>query len=226
MVKKLLSLVTSVLALNFLLAAGGVGFLVFTGKLDKAKVQQIRELLVAKEDSAAPTSQPTTQPAQESRPDSPIVRLDELLASTAGRSASEQAAMAQTAFDAQAAMLERRARELDDRFHQLQQAQADFESQRKTMLEQDKALQTRVDEQSKLENDKGFQDTLALYQSLPAKRTKAIFMTLPDDTVVRYLQAMDSRQASGVLKEFKTPEETSRAQALLEKMRQASAKAN
>jgi hypothetical protein len=50
-------------------------------------------------------------------------------------------------------------------------------------------------------------------------------MTLDDDVVVRYLQAMEPRIAGGILKEFKTPDETSRAQSLLEKMRLANAKA-
>lgn len=223
MIKKLASLISAVLALNFLAAAGGIGYLVYVGKLDREKVQQIRELVLATD---LPTTQPTTQPAQELPAPTPMMRLDELLAKAAGRPPAEKISTLQTAFDAQLAILERRGRELEDQRRQLAQAQADFESQRKRLLEQTETLRQREAEQARLAEDEGFQKTLALYQSLPPKKTKDIFLSLEDDVVVRYLQAMEPRIASGILKEFKTPDETSRAQALLEKMRLANAKAD
>lgn len=223
MIKKLASLISAVLALNFLAAAGGIGYLVYVGKLDREKVRQIRELVLATD---LPTTQPTTQPAQELPAPTPMMRLDELLAKAAGRPPAEKISTLQTAFDAQLAILERRGRELEDQRRQLAQAQADFESQRKRLLEQAETLRQREAEQARLAEDEGFQKTLALYQSLPPKKTKDIFLSLEDDVVVRYLQAMEPRIASGILKEFKTPDETSRAQALLEKMRLANAKAD
>jgi hypothetical protein len=48
-------------------------------------------------------------------------------------------------------------------------------------------------------------------------------MTLPDDVVISYLQAMPPRLASRICKEFKSPEEIGRIQSVLEKMRQAQA---
>ncbi len=223
MIKKLISLVSAVLAINFLLAAGGVGYLVFTGKVDKEKVQQIRELILASDE--APATQPTTQEAQDLPPKTPMMRLDELLAVASGRPAAEKIATVQTAFDAQMAVLERRSREIEDQRRQLAQAKTDFEAQRKTLLTESEALRKQQEEQAKLAADKGFQDTLALYNSMPPKKTKDIFMSLEEDVVVRYLQAMEPRIAGGILKEFKTPDETSRAQGILEKMRLANAKA-
>ncbi len=223
MVKKLINLVSAVLALNFLFAAGGVGYLVFAGKLDKEKVQEIRKLII--DEPAAATTQPATQPAQETSPLAPILRLDEVLAKAAGRPAGEKLELVQNTYDAKGAILERRLRELEDQKRQLEQAKADYDAQRQKMLVEAEALKKLQEEQVRLANDKGFQDTLALYQAMPPKRTKDIFKTLPDETVVRYLQAMEPRQAGGILKEFKTPEETSRAQVILEKMRQANAKA-
>jgi flagellar motility protein MotE (MotC chaperone) len=222
MSKKLISLVSAVLAINFLVAAGGVGYLVYAGKVDKDKVQQIRELIMASEENA--TTQPTTQAAQELPPPTPMMRLDELLARASGRPATEKIATVQTAFDAQMAVLERRSREVEDQRKQLAQAKADFEAQRKALLEETDVLRKQQEAQAKLAEDKGFQDTLALYNSMPPKKTKDIFMTLEEDVVVRYLQSMEPRIASGILKEFKTPDETSRAQAILEKMRLANAK--
>lgn len=223
MVKKLLSLISAVLALNFLAAAGGIGYLVYSGKLDRDKVQQIRELVLV---TPLPTTQPATQPAQELPAPTPMMRLDELLAKASGRPPTEKISVIQTAFDAQLAILERRARELEDQRRQLAQAQADFELQRKRLQEQAQALRQHEIEQTRLAKDEGFQKTLALYQSLPPKKTKEIFLSLEDSVVVQYLQAMEPRIASGILKEFKTPDEISRAQALLEKMRLANAKAD
>jgi len=223
MIKKLISLVSIVLALNLLLAVGGVGYLAFSGKLDKDKVQEIRKIIIG--DDASATTQPTTQAAQEPPPVTPMLRLDDVLAKAAGRPPADRVEIVQSAYDAKSAVLERRLREIEDQKRQLEQAKADYDAQRKKLLAETDALKKQQDEQTKLVDDKGFQDTLALYQSMPAKRTKEIFKTLPDETVVRYLQAMEPRQAGSILKEFKTPEETSQAQAILEKMRQANAKA-
>ncbi len=223
MVKKLLSLVTTVLALNFLVAAGGVGYLVMTGKISKEKLHEIRQIVL--DSGEAPATQPTTQEAQDLPPKTPMLRMDELLAQVSGRPENEKSEAVQTAFDAQNVVLERRFREIEDQRQQLAQAKADFEIQRKNLLAEIEALKAKQESQAKLAEDKGFQDTLTLYQSMPAKKTKDIFKGLDDDTVVRYLQAMEPRIAGGILKEFKTPEETNRAQAILEKMRLANVKA-
>ena len=55
-----------------------------------------------------------------------------------------------------------------------------------------------------------------------------LFMKLDEETVVRYLQAMEPRRVSRIVKEFTSPEELSKAQSLLEKMRKndASPEAN
>ncbi len=224
MVKKMLNLVSAVLALNFLVVAGGIGYLLFTGKLSKDRIGEIRALVLASDEPA--TTQPTTtQPAQEVPPTTPMLRMDTLLTEASGRVEPTQIGVVQTAFDAQNALLERRLREVEDQRRQLTQAKADFEAQRKSLLEQAAALAQKQEAQEKLAEDKGFQDTLTLYQAMPPKKVKDIFKGLPEDVVVRYLQSMEPRQAGSILKEFKTPEETSRAQAILEKMRQANAKA-
>ena len=63
-------------------------------------------------------------------------------------------------------------------------------------------------------------DTLTLYNSMQAKQVKTIFATLDDDTVVRFLSAMQPRTAAKIVKEFKSPEETARIQRVMERMRQ------
>jgi Mg/Co/Ni transporter MgtE len=76
--------------------------------------------------------------------------------------------------------------------------------------------------QSKNETDKGFQDALALYQTLPPKQVKDTFKSMDDAVVVQFLQAMQPRTATKILKEFKTSDEQDRATKLLEKLRQPS----
>ena len=224
MIKKFLSVIAGVLALNFLAAAGGVGYLVYTKKLDKSKMHDIRAIVF---DAPKPTTQPTTQPsAQNVTTDTPILRLDRMLAQAAGRTAPEQVTITQTALESQAATLERRMRDLDAQRQEIELARQQLEKDRKNVQDQAAALQAQQDQQAKLAADQGFQNSLALYAAMAPKQVKAIFADMDDDVVVRYLQAMDARQAASVLKEFKTPTETMRAKTLLEKIRQAQAKAD
>jgi hypothetical protein len=44
-------------------------------------------------------------------------------------------------------------------------------------------------------------------------------MTLNDEAVLQYVQAMDSGTAGKIIKEFKTPDELDRVQRILERMR-------
>ena len=115
---------------------------------------------------------------------------------------------------------------MQDQRQQIEQARAELETQRDLVAKQQKQLQDDQTAQQKLATDEGFQKSLDLYQSMPAKQVKGMFMTMDLDTVVRYLQAMDNRQAGSVLKEFKTPTEATRAQQILEKIRLAQAKAD
>ncbi|MGN6504674.1 MAG: hypothetical protein ACTHM6_03830 [Tepidisphaeraceae bacterium] len=222
MIKKLLSVIIGVLALNFLAAAGGVGYLVFTKKLDRAKVHEIRDLIL---DKPKPATQPATQPAvQESPANAPMLRLDALIAKAAGRTAPEQVKITQTALQSEAATLERRLQELDAQRQEIELARAQLQKDRQSVQEKADKLKAQQAQEAKLATDEGFQNSLALYAAMAPKRVKQIFATMDDDVVVRYLQAMDPRQAASVLKEFKTPDETNRAKTLLEKIRQAQAK--
>src|SRR5882724_9266393 len=104
--KKLLSVIALTLALNFLLVAGGAGWLVKTKHLDKDRIQAIKKILFPPPEEA-PADSPTTQPDATTQPS---VRLDELLAKASGRTAGEQVEFIQQTFDAQAAQLDRRER--------------------------------------------------------------------------------------------------------------------
>jgi hypothetical protein len=218
-VKRLLNVLAWTLALNFLAAAGGVGWLVKTGKLDREKVQSMREIVF-------PTTAPTTQAVGvelASATTRPMMKLEELLEKQAGRPATEQVAYMQTAFDAQMAQMDRRNRELVDLQRQIELAQGQLSKDRAALEAEKKQLAAREDQTARLQADKGFQDSLELYKTMQPKQVKEIFMTLDEGAVQRYLTAMEPRAAGKIIKEFKAPAELQRVQAVLEKIRQAQA---
>ena len=215
--KKFVSVIILMLALNFLLLAGGAGWLFKTGHLDRDRLTAMKTLLFPPPEvptaEATAAAHATTQPAG---------RLDALLAKASGRSGAEQVEFIQQTFDAQAALLDRRERELNDLQRQVDLAK-DQMSRDRAKVEQDrKDLTARRQQDTKLASDKGFQDSLQLYTSMPAKNVKTIFLSLTDDVVQQYLEAMAPRDAAKIIKEYKTPEELNRIQIVLERMRTAS----
>jgi hypothetical protein len=196
-----------------------VGWLYQGQRLDRAKLLAIKEIVFPPPPPAEET--PATQPADATT--QPILRLEELLAQQSGRSASDQVEFIQHSFDAQMAQLDRRHRELLALQDQVDAAKQKMAADR-AQLELDRQnLTAEQDEAARLATDKGFQDSLALYTAMPAKKVKEVFMALDDDTVTLYLQAMSPRTAAKILKEFKLPDETVRIQRVMEKMRQAQA---
>lgn len=212
MIKKLFTVITLTLALNFLAAAGAVGYLFQIKRLDRAKVQAIREIVF-------PTSAPATQEAAVADASTqPSLRLDELLARSSGRSAADQVDFIQHAFDTQMAQLDRRRREMDDMQRQIELARQELARERTQLADAQKQLEARQQLQTKNENDAGFQTALQLYLSMPPKQAKDVFKTMDDSKVVQFLQAMEPRAADKILKEFKTPEEMDRVVKLMERL--------
>lgn len=217
--KKLLAVLVGTLAINFIVIAGAVGWLYKTGKLDRDKVMAIKEIVF-----------PPPAPPEEEKPEEdetattqPVLKLEELLAKHSGRTAGEQVEFIQRAFDAQMAQLDRRHRELAALQDQIDTAKTKLAADRAVLDEDRKKLTAEEQQAETLANDQGFQDSLELYKAMPPKQVKTIFMTLADDQVVRYLQAMEPRGASRIIKEFKAPEEVERVQRVLEMMRLAQA---
>ncbi|MCC6239999.1 MAG: hypothetical protein IT448_06855 [Phycisphaerales bacterium] len=205
-----------VLALNFLVVAGGIGWLFYNKQLDRERIGQIREIVFpppVEEPKEENANAPTTQP---------VPPLEQLLARVTGYgSTNEKLEQSQQLFDAQAAELERKRQELTAQLTTINQAREQLTADRENLKKQQQTLEAERQETERLANDKGFQDSLALYQSMPSKQAKQVFMGLDDETVIRYLQAMPPRTAARIVKEFKSPAEISRIQHLMEMMRQA-----
>lgn len=215
--KRLWDLLVLTLAMNFLLLAGAVGWLYQSGRLNKDRVGKVKEVLFPPTTQPAATTQPTTDPATASRE-----QLDALLAQHAGLPAGQQVEFIRQTFDAQMAELDRRTRELADLKTQIDMANAKLAADRAALDADRKRLTDEQDRAKKLAADEGFQESLDLYSSLPARQVKSIFLTLNDDAVLQYLKAMDSGTAGKIIKEFKTPDELDRVQRILERMRKGS----
>ena len=218
--KKFLNVLSLTLAVNFIAVAAFVAYLYRDGRLDRARITAIKEILYPPPPPEIPATQPITDQLA-----APTMKLEELLARTAGRPAAEQLDYIRKSFDSQMAQLDRAHRELLDLNQQVEQARAKLNEERKALDDKEKKLVDRDQQSQRLASDEGFQNSLNLYQTLPAKQVKTIFMGLEDATVIQYLQAMESRSAARITKEFKSPEETQRLAKLLEKMRQPQAAA-
>jgi hypothetical protein len=217
--KKLLTVIAWTLALNFLAAAGGIVWLYKSHKLDRDKVQKIKELVFT-----PPATQPTQDtPGTRDPSTQPTLRLEQMMAKVSGRSASEQLKFMQTSFDTQMTLLDRRFQDLSDQRTTLEEARARLDKDRETLRTQQQRLTAAEQAQAKLQTDQGFQETLELYSTMPARQVKTIFMSLGDDTMIQYLRAMEPRVATKIIKEFKSAEENERVGKVLEKMRQAQA---
>ena len=214
--KKLASVLVLTLALNFLAVAGGAGWLWKSSHLDRTKIDAIKLILFP-----APATQPSTQPDVTDATTQPTLRLEQLLAKESGHSATEQVEFIQHTFDTQMAQMDRRERELTDLKQQTDLAQDQLTRDRAALQADRQALDAAKQQEAALASDKGFQDSLLLYNSMASKQVKSIFMGLDDPTVMNYLRAMQPRTAAKVIKEFKTPDETARIQQILEKMRQS-----
>lgn len=220
MTKRLWNVFVLTLAMNFLALAGGVGYLWSNGRLDRQKIQAIKQIVFP---PPPPPIVPATQPADAGPATRPILKLEELLAQRAGLPAAEQLQHIRQSFDAQMAHLDRQQRALLDLQRQVELGQQQLARDRAALAQQQKKLDALAQEQARMATDKGFQDSLVLYQSMPPKQAKQLLMGLDDDTVVRYLQAMEPRSASKIAKEFKTTEESERLKKIMDKMRIAQA---
>ena len=216
--KKLFDVIVLLLAINFLAIAGGAAWLVKTQHVDRDKVKQIKEVLFP-----APATQPTTQPVVDAA-NQPTLNLDQLVARESGKSAAEQVEDIQHSFDAQMAQLDRREREVKGLQQQVDLAKTQMAKDRAAAWTRKKRnCRNRRMKPTSLPPDQGFQDALARYIAMDPKQVKQIFMTLDDQTMMNYLQAMEPRPAAKIIAQFKTDDEIARVQKVLERMRQPQA---
>lgn len=120
--------------------------------------------------------------------------------------------------------LERKKRETADLQNQLEIYKTEFAKQKLELDAKRKEFEEFRAREEKLKADADFQQAVQMYEKLPAKQAKQMFLTLLSEgkqpQVIDYLAAMQQRKASGVLKEFKSPEEIKVATELVQRLRE------
>ena len=222
--KKLLNVLMITLALNFLALIGGVAYMAKTGALTREKIAAIKAIL-------GPATTQAAAVEKKDQPDAstqPTLKLEELLARVSGRPAGEQIEFMQRTFDSQMAQLDRREREVLGLKKEVENLRASLEVDMSATAKRQKLLDEREKALTKDAADKGFADTMALMDEMPAKGAKDILAGMNDATATKYLRAMDPGRAAKIIKEFKTPPEAERVQRIVDLIRgaEANAKAN
>ena len=123
------------------------------------------------------------------------------------------------------AMLSRRGRELADQQRQIELAQRQLVKDRELFAGERAAFEAHQQQAVAVVTDAAFEAALELCTRMPARQAKQVFAGLDDESVIRYLRAMDPRAASRIIKEFKSPQEIEQIQRILETMRKAGAPA-
>ena len=214
--KKIFFVLILTVALNFLALAGGVGYLFQSGRLNKAKIGQLKDVVFGEPAPPPAAPQPGATPKQtaDSRNN-----LATLMSNQSGRSALDQVEFLRRTFDAQMLELDQRQQQISDLQRQVDLANQKLTADRAALDKREKDLAAREQEAQRLQDDAGFQTSLALYTSMPAKQVKSIFMTLNEQTVQQYLEAMDTRTAGKIIREFKSADETAFIERVLERIR-------
>jgi hypothetical protein len=215
--KRLWDVLVLTLALNFRAVAGLAGWLRMSGRIDRSRVAQIKEMLFP---PPAPQA-PTTQPASIDPTTQPTLALETLLSQHTNMTAGQQLDFVRKTFDERQAELERKEQTLDNQQSMIRLAQDKLQTDRQIFEAQRRAFADEQERTRKLASDQGFQDALELYSNLPPKQSKTMLLAQTDDTARTFLQAMDKGVASKIIKECKTPEEMDRIRQIMEKIRQA-----
>ncbi|MGN6367265.1 MAG: hypothetical protein ACTHN5_03300 [Phycisphaerae bacterium] len=227
--KKIGTLLSLLCIMNVLAAAGLVGYLFGTGRLDKQKVGAIVAIVQHKgapekfnekiadmlnpPAATNPATAPATQPglADGGTPDP-----------TLGASAQDRLAIAAQAMQQERLRLDARAQELRNQQDLLVQKQADVEAALKKITDQKRAFEQQVAAAQKKAVDDNFQKSLDLYNELKAKQVKDLFVAMDDPNLVAsFLQAMDTSRAGEIIGEFKSPSETDFIRKVLDRIRTA-----
>lgn len=210
------------LFLNVLAGAGFVGWLYGTERLNEDRMERLVGLfsMTLQEEAAAKEREHQATLAQ-ARIEAQAAHLRRVAAGP--QSMTDRLAIAQQVSDIAAEQNNRSADDVMSVERRLEQAWEDLRQQKARLDAERQAYETQTREQRDQREDEAFQQTVALYESLPPKQAREQFMTLIAsgnmDQVVDYLAQMNKRKAVGVLGEFKQPGDAAVATELLERLR-------
>jgi len=106
---------------------------------------------------------------------------------------------------------------------QLERIRSEHEQTKRAFQQQQQQWYASIDEQAQRKEDEQFQQALKLYEQIPPKQARDMLLALVNDgdmnQAVAYLDAMNTRAAANIIREFKTQPQTELAKELLEQLR-------
>lgn len=215
-------MIATLLVLNALLLIGGGLWLWSSGRLNKYRVQRLVELFkptVAQEKQAELEAQAKAK--EEAEKQSQARWLEQVAEGPA--TLTERLKVDEQVREVATQRAERLSREIADLRRRLESDTQLLSKQRAEIDQKRKELDDLMQREQKLRADEDFQQTVAMYEKLPARQAKQMLQNLLQQNkksqVVEYLAAMQQRKAAGVLKEFKSPQEVAQASELLQMLR-------
>lgn len=223
MMKTLGKVVGIMAVLHVVAALGFVGWLVATDRLDRARIDRVKEIftMTLAEETAEEEALALAE-AEAIKVTERVAALDEKAAGVG--SADERVEDDRTQHELAMRKLERTRADVEALVRNLNLAQRKVQRDQAELAEKQAILDKRLKEIEQRANDEGFQKAIAMYESLPPKQVKGMFLQLiadgDSDQVVAYMESMEPRKAAKVLQEFKDPADLKRATELTERLRQ------
>jgi DNA repair exonuclease SbcCD ATPase subunit len=218
---RMLGQVIAVIAILHVLAgAAFVGYLGVTHRLSRERLAQVKAIFalsVADQEAADEQAAAKAKAADEE-----AARLSRA-AGLASASAAETLEAQRQRDELMLLQLQRTRREIEDLQQNMQLTRKRMEKERDQLQAMRKEAEARLEALRKELDDEGFKNAIVLYEQLPPKQVKQIFLDMmrAGDTtqVATILHAMEARKASGVLREFKDMRELPQAAELMNQLR-------
>lgn len=217
----------TVLLVNTLALGGTVGWMGYTGRLSKERVQDaaaIFQTTLAEQEAQEAEAQQAEQDAAAMA--ERAFRMEQVAGGPV--TPEERLANIQSVNDQQRAVLERKRQEAESLKRLLQTQMNMVETRVAELNANRKAFEDAVASQLEQMEDEDFREAVAMLEGLPPKQSKAVLQELlregSQEQVVSYLSGMEERKAAAVLTEFKLPNEVAQAAELIEQLRQRTQK--
>ncbi|MCX5661141.1 MAG: hypothetical protein NTW19_15755 [Planctomycetota bacterium] len=221
--KQAMFILMAAITINALAVAGFVGWLHYSGRLDRGRVDRVVAVLKPTIEQEKKRQEEADRLEEEAKKQAAAVARMEKIAN--GPLTLEDRIRTEAQGDDVATQrLERLQRETADLRRQLEMAKQLVGSQKAELDAQKKVFAETVLRDEKLKADQSFQQTVEMYEALKATQVKEIFQNLlkqgRQTEVLDYFAAMQQRKAAAVLKEFKTPQEMQVATDLMRRLRE------
>jgi flagellar motility protein MotE (MotC chaperone) len=223
--KKIMSFISLIALLNLVALVGLGGFLAATGRLDKTKALAISDMLKQPgspdklREKLYDVMVPSTQP-QAATSTAPAAQKDlRSEGATPPASAQERLDYTQKVLEEEQLRLDNQKQFLQQERDSLVHQQALLDAGKADLDNQKKALDARVAAASTTQDQTGFLKTMALFDELKPREVKDLLATMTTDDIARYLTTMDADRAAKIIAEFKTPDEKTSINAVLDKIR-------